>query len=182
MAFSSSAGESGDSLLHTFRIANNLSGKAHNELFITRRDLVSCKLTEKDTVVFLDDFAGTGESICNAWDEHFSELVVGAGSVYLLLLAATKEAKNRISNDTDLVVVPVKTLTEKDNIFSNSCNKFTAAEKATLLKYNNAIEKKIPKGYGDCGLLTVFHYRCPNNSIPILHKNAASWDALFPRN
>src|SRR5712664_2137099 len=53
--FTASAGESGDTMLHAFRIANGMARREFNELFVYKSDLPAEKLGAKDTVVFVDD-------------------------------------------------------------------------------------------------------------------------------
>lgn len=180
VAMSGSAGESGDSMLYIFRMANGLDKKHYNDLFISRSDLVRQKLGPEDTVVLLDDFSGTGKQVCDAWTESFGELVAGAGQVYLILVAATKDACDKIANDTDLSILPAHKLSARDNFFSNDCSYFSKSEKETILTYNKKADGKKPKGFGDCGLLVVFHHKCPNNSLPILHRENRKWSGLFP--
>lgn len=179
-----SAGESGDTMLHQFRIANGLATRQHDELFIFPTELVRKKLTNEDTVVLVDDFSGSGTQVCKLWndkDTSFSELTAGAGRVFLILLAATSSARNRIKNETAILLNAAHTFNEKDNLFSDSCAHFSATEKSRILAYNRTADNQNPKGFADCGLLVVFYHRCPNNSIPVLHMFHNRWDGLFPR-
>jgi hypothetical protein len=183
-AMSGSAGESGDGMLYHFRVANNLDGKKFNDLFIARRDLVSQKLGNNDTVVLLDDFSGTGQQICDAWNNPetaFGELLAGVGRIYLVLVAVTSHAWKKIRSETPLSVLPSHELTDGDNIFSMDCKHFTTLERARLLHYCTRASKKAPQGFGNCGLVLVFQHRTPNNTIPILHADNANWSGLFPR-
>jgi hypothetical protein len=183
-AMSGSAGESGDGMLYQFRIANNLDGAKFRELFIGRRDIVGQKLGGEDTVVLLDDFSGTGKQVCEAWSDPevaLGELLAGVGKVYLILVAATKQAIKRISDETRLSVVPAHDLDERDDIFSAHCSHFSAEERERLLRYCKRASRETPRGYGDCGLVVVFQHRTPNNTIPILHTEHEHWSALFPR-
>ncbi len=63
VAFSRAAGESGNQMLHRWRSATNLSASRYDELFIEKRDLLREGLGTEDTVVFVDDFAGTGQQV-----------------------------------------------------------------------------------------------------------------------
>lgn len=184
VAMSSSAGESGDGMIYQFRLANNLDTKAYNEMFIYPRELVSKKLTHDDTVVLLDDFTGTGQQVCEAWNNpelSYSELVAGAGRVYLMVIAATKRARDRIREETAISLSSAHYLGEQDNVFSEKCKHFSKAEKGRLLMYNQRADYSNPKGRGDSGLLVVFCHRCPNNTIPIMHMQNDRWVGLFPR-
>jgi hypothetical protein len=192
-AMSGSAGESGDAMLYQFRVANGLDARTFNELFVSRSDLFRepllpdddpQKLGKDGVVVLLDDFSGTGTQVCAAWNDpatSFGALLAGVGKVYLVLVAASRVARLRISTETGITPVPAHELNESDNIFSDRCNHFTAADQATLLRYCEIANRRHPKGFGDCGFVVVFQHRPPNNSIPILYEEHAKWSGLFPR-
>lgn len=181
VAYSSSAGESGDSMLHSFRLANRLDTNVFNNMFIGRSDLVREKLTAEDTVVFIDDFSGTGDTACSAWNEIFRELLATGPATYLILAGASNAALRRIEQETELRPLAGFRLYDGDDIFSDGCKFFTRCEKESLLEYCRIADKRIPRGYGNCGFVVVFVHRCPNNSIPILHSNNARWAGLFQR-
>lgn len=181
VAFSVSAGESGDSMLHHFRIANELADKRYDDLFVHARDLLRENLASGDNVVFVDDFAGTGNQVSEAWVKDIAELLPGGPKMYLMLVAASNMARQVISQATSLAVAPSFELTESDNIFSGQCTHFDVGEKASLLKYCKRADRRLPKGYGECGFVIVFAHRCPNNTIPILHADHNRWMGLFRR-
>lgn len=192
-AMSGSAGESGDAMLYQFRIANRLDARSFNELFVSRSDLFRRpllphddphKLGKHDVVVLVDDFSGTGTQVCDAWNDpatSFGGLLAGVGKVYLILVAASKAAKRRVSEETDICLMPAHELRDGDNVFSDRCKHFTGADRAKLIKYCEIANKKHPKGFGDCGFVVVFQHRTPNNSIPVLHADHSKWVGLFPR-
>lgn len=179
--FSASAGESGDSMLQRFRHANNLAGRNYNELFIHRSDLLREKLGAEDTVVLVDDFIGTGDQACDAWNGQFGELLAGVGQIYLIVVAAHYKGVQRVNDDTRMRVIAHCELGPRDDVFSPECKVFTPMEKKRLLQYCRRASPKHPKGHGDCGLLVVFAHACPNNSIAVLHASSSSWEPLFRR-
>jgi hypothetical protein len=192
-AMSSSAGESGDSMLYEFRLANGLDSKAFHGLFVTRSDLFRQtmlpesdpqRLGPNDVVVLLDDFSGTGTQVCDAWNDpatSFGALLAGVGKVYLIVVAASRAAQGKISAETSLSLVPAHQLTERDNVFSDHCQNFSTGDRAKLLRYGRRANNKEPMGRDDCGFVVVFQHRSPNNSIPILHADHDKWTGLFPR-
>jgi len=180
VAFSGSTGESGDRMIHDFRMANSMTKREFNELFIHRSELLQNKIGPEDTVVLIDDFSGTGTQVSNSWRE-FQELLPGGPRVFLVLVAATTTAIQRIRRETEWEVHCCTRLQSSDNIFATECRHFTNEEKAIVLQYCRNANAAIPRGYGDCGLLLVFTHRCPNNTIPILHANHENWVGLFPR-
>ncbi len=163
-AMSGSAGESGDAMLHQFRIANQLDTKGFNEFFVSRSDLFRQpmlpendpqKLGKDDVVVLLDDFSGTGTQMCEAWNDpatSFGALLTGVGRVYLILVAASKAARRRISAETTISLVPAHELHDSDNVFSDKCRHFTNVRSGKLLHYGKIADKRNPMGFGDCGL------------------------------
>jgi hypothetical protein len=179
--FSGSTGESGDSMLHCFRVANDLDSRMHDNLFIHRSEIVAARLTPADTLVLVDDFSGTGQQACGSW-EMFQELLGGGPRVYLLLVSAAVDALHQIKSRTGLRAVCGHQLTDEDNIFHACCTHFNATEKDALLAYCQRADPSHPRGHGNCGFLVVFAHRCPNNTIPVLNVTSAQWEGLFRRN
>lgn len=179
--YSISAGESGDVMISYLRQALGMRHKSYNELFIQPQNLVKARLTSEDTVVLVDDFAGSGDQACTSWDTFFKELVGAAGTVFLLVVAASKLAQDEIGLRTDLQLMAHYNLVNADNIFAPQCLHFDDSEKGTILSYCQTHFPNKPKGYGDCGLIFVLQHDCPNNTIPILHGQHKKWHPLFPR-
>lgn len=180
-AMSTTAGESGDSMLHQFRAANGMSGSRFARMFIHRSELVTQGLGADDSVVFLDDFVGTGNQVVTAWENDFAELVAGIGNVYLMLVGACRAGFDRVKTETDLKIRAARIFKGRDNFFSADCRHFTPAEKKTFQKYCTRANAQSPAGYGDCGLMVVFSHGCPNNSVAALHAKHRQWRGLFPR-
>jgi len=192
-AMSGSAGESGDAMLHHFRVANRLGAAKYNPLFLTRSELFRRpnlperdrdRLGADDVVVLLDDFSATGKQVCEAWNDpvtSFGALLAGVGTVYLILVAASLKAMKRIKEETSIELVHAHQLNETDNVFAEECAHFTTTDRARLLHYGKIADAKRPKGFGDSGFVVVFQHRAPNNSIPILHADHDEWIGLFPR-
>ncbi len=188
VAFSISAGESGDSMLHRFRTALGLTGRQYDELFIHKADLLREKLGADDSVAFIDDFAGTGQQACRAWRGDPETRITGLAELlpenpkrYLILVAAGKRAIDRIAQETRLKVFTHHVLHLGDDIFSGECWHFTPAEKDALLAYCRKADRRHPRGYGHCGFVVVLAHKTPNNSIAVLHANDDRWRGLFPR-
>jgi hypothetical protein len=185
-AMSGSAGESGDAMLYQFRVANGIDSKRFHELFVGRSDLFrqAMKLGKDDVVVLLDDFSGTGKQVCDAWNDpqtSFGALLAGVGKVYLILVAASKAARRKISTETSITPVPAHELHEADSVFSEKCAHFTKSDREKLLHYGKIADNRHPRGFGECGFVVVFQHRPPNNSLPILHADHPAWTGLFPR-
>ncbi len=181
VAFSTRAGESGDRMLHAFRTATGLGAARFNDLFIHRSDLLREELTADDTVVFVDDFAGTGNQAVSAWNESLGELLPQRPRIFLVLVVATDAAIQQIGGQTGMTVKTFRRFRAHDNVFAGECTHFSGAEKASVLHYCNIADAANPRGYGACGVLLVFAHGCPNNSLPILHSKRPAFRGLFPR-
>jgi len=168
-------------MLHHFRVANGLNGRQYNELFIHKSALLEQRLGPEDTVVFVDDFAGTGRQACETWERSARELVPDNPRTFLVLIAVGLAARKKIEEETGLTVVSQIELNQSDNIFSPRCKHFIPMEKAAVLKYCELANRRYPRGFGDCGFVIVFSHTCPNDSIPILHAHHAKWQGLFRR-
>lgn len=181
VAFSRRSGESGDRMLHTFRRAAGLASDRFNELFIHRSDLLRENLSANDTVIFVDDFSGTGTQAVTAWNESLSELLPGRPRTFLVLVVAIHDAVTYITSNTPIQVRAFRRLRAHDNFFATQCTRFNGTEKAGTLEYCTIADAANPRGFGACGVLLVLAHRCPNNSLPILHSNNAAFRGLFPR-
>ncbi len=181
VAFSTSAGESGDAMIHRFRRANNMSHPNFDQLFIHPSSLAQARLSTADTVVFIDDFTGSGDQAIGKWQNVFAEILADVPTVYLAVVAASMQVARRIREETAIQVMSDINLGQDDNIFNAACARFSAAEKTVIHAYCVRVDSVQPGGYGDCGFLVIFAHDCPNNSIPILHKVTSVWRGLFPR-
>lgn len=181
VAFSRTAGESGDTMLHQFRLANGLSSAQFDELFIGRSDLLRSGLGIDDTVVFLDDFVGSGKQAVDAYQGMFQELTAGIGNVYLFTVAAYEKGVERIRSLTSIELFAHRHLGYRDSLLHQECVHFSAGEKNRILHYCKSASPIRPLGFGDCGLVIVLSHQCPNNSLAILHATSQIWEPLFPR-
>ncbi len=179
--FSGSVGESGDSMVHAFRMATGMTQRKFNHLFVHRSELVSKRPGPDDTVVLIDDFSGTGTQATRAWREVFAEILAEQPEIILLLVAATRDALTAINNNTEMQLTCGTLLENHHNLFHATCTHFSQQEKQVVEDYCRRADQRNPHGSGNSGLLIVFAHRCPNNSLPILHADHARWSALFPR-
>ncbi|MGX1586483.1 phosphoribosyltransferase-like protein [Brevundimonas diminuta] len=174
------AGESGQAMLRLFREANGLAADRWQSLCVMPRELPGLALKAVDSVVFVDDFAGSGQQMVNYWP-IIEELVASEARCYLALSATTSRAELEIRAKTEFDVRAPVILQEKDNLFSEACATFTDEEKLVLEEYGKRASRSQPRGFGDCGLAIVLSHKTPNNSVPILHANHANWISPFPR-
>jgi hypothetical protein len=128
---------------------------------------------------FLEDYVGTGESTLEMW-KKIKDFVPNTDKLYLIVFIAHDEAIQKIENATPLKIITIRTLTERDKIFSSNNTYFTPDEKETLLRYCET-KTPYPLGFGDCQSNVVFYYRAPDNTISILRANISDWKGLFLR-
>lgn len=174
------AGESGQAMLRLFREANGLTADRWQSLCVMPRELPGLALKAVDSVVFVDDFAGSGQQMVNYWP-LIEELVASEARCYLALSATTSRAEAEIRSKTEFVLRAPLVLQEEHDLFSPACPTFTDEEKEVLERYGKRASKSQPRGFGECGLAIVLSHKTPNNSIPILHANHGNWISPFPR-
>lgn len=193
-------GRSGGRILHDYRIANSLA----TYLVGSMEDAAKFVMEQgkKDRicgVVFVDDFIGTGGSCAEGlvrFEERLeriqgemrSKLVVGVAAIVGFKSGVeTVRANGRI----DCHVVTTRELGAEDRAFAPEANIFDsdddriAAEKLCR-DIGDVLEPKQPLGFGDSQALICFHYRCPNNTLPVFYKDGVTyhgqkWIPLFPR-
>lgn len=181
VAFSKTAGESGDAMLHRFRLANGLNTRFYDSLFIGRSEILSARLGPDDTIVFLDDFVGSGTQAVDAWRQIFDELTAGIGNVFLVTVAAFAKGAERIKDETRIELITHRHLTNSDSLHLGECTHFSSYEKRRIKHYCNIASPEKPWGFSECGLLIVLSHQCPNNSVAVLHASSTEWEPLFPR-
>lgn len=174
------AGESGPAMLGKFREANRLASRQFDHLFAEPSELPGRRLTAKDTVVFVDDIAGSGQQAIQFWPTT-KELIASQARCFLLLVAATDGAIDKIGSLEDLVLIADRSLGNAANIFHAENSILDEAEKRVLLRYCRKLDPKNPKGFGGCGLTLVLQHKTPNNTIPVLHRSTNDWRPIFPR-
>ena len=135
-------------MLHQFRLANKLNHREFDSLFIGRSDLLRSELGRDDTVVFLDDFVGTGNQAVIAWQNMFQELTAPIGTVYLITVGAFQIGSERIRAETRMQLLAHRSLGYRDNLFHADCNHFTAHEKNRILHYCKLASRDHPCGFG----------------------------------
>jgi len=136
-----------------------------------------------NVIVLFDDFSGTGETIQKHWEEIIEQLILPFESEIMLgLLILNYKARKKIESSFPSVL-SVKYLERQDNVFHSNCTIFSEEEKTELIRLcrTTGCGNKFNKGYGNCGLLVVFMYGCPNNSLPILWHQSTQWERLFYR-
>ena len=167
-------------MLRLFREANGLTAHRWNNFFVSQVELPRLRLSARDNVAFVDDFAGTGCQMVGYWP-ILEELIAAEAKCYLLLTALTTRAAESIGNETELIVRADRTLGLEANVYSAESGIFNPEEMRILDSYGRAAWQQHPRGFGACGLCFVLSHKTPNNTIPVLHANHDDWKGLFPR-
>lgn len=167
-------------MLTVFRQANRLIAPLYQPMFVSAADIPLLELKAEDTLVFVDDFSGTGDQVLAYWPQT-QELIGAEPRTFLILAAATTRAVERIQAQTPLVVLTGKVLGDDSNVFSAASATFRQADRTRLLAHCTLADRRAPRGYGDCGLLFAFGHTTPSNSLPILHASKRAWRGLLPR-
>ena len=180
--FSGTAGKSGDLMISQFRRANNLAGRKFDQVFVHPSELVRRTPGPEDTVVFVDDFSGTGDQAIGWWEHPFKELLPLHPRVILILVAASEHALTRIEEETRMSPKSNILLTDRDRICSGDCIYFDDDDVEVIKRYGIRADPKDPLGRGDGCYVVVFGHTCPNNSVSVLHsRRRGQWEGLFRR-
>lgn len=134
-----------------------------------------------ETVVFVDDFSGTGDTLVEWWQTVEPIVRPLGAAVVFSALVMTSDAADR-ANDLGTAIA-VDEVAVEANVFHDDNPQFDAAEKATILSYckKTGCSNDFLRGYKKSGLILSFKHGCPNNSIPILWYSRKDWYELFQR-
>lgn len=183
------------------------SGIGYARRFTEKNNILAARAVERLKVInsleqneqikvllFVDDFIGTGQSICDNLEEFvsdFPEIKEIEVKIYIGIITGFIDGKDKVIEkaqelglNLDVIICdPLgeenKCFSEKSNIFL-SCNERKNA-KDICYEYGVRLENKAPYGYGDLGAHVVFPTTCPNDCLPIMWKSDNKFKALFPR-
>jgi hypothetical protein len=155
---------------------------------------------EADPLLLLvDDFSGTGSSICNGfrkWKSDLKDLALvetylNQGRVMFGLLYSFGEALDALRKlEPRIRYFSAQAFGPEVRAFDPEAGIFESAEeidfaREVMLQVGRELTPQSPLGYGDQGALVVFHNTVPNNTLPIFWSNGRvnerSWAPLFSR-
>ena len=174
-------GESGPDIARRFRNANNLSSRQSQFVELPRLSEAVFKANQP-TVVFLDDFVGTGKQVSDAWRDVLSSIVPEFVPMYLLVVAAYSDGIRRVERKTPIKVLHVHLLGGRDQLLSSANQSLSNSEKNAIRNYCEKAGNQ-PLGFGDLGALVSFAYGTPNNTISVIRgsEKQRPWKGLLPR-
>jgi energy-coupling factor transporter ATP-binding protein EcfA2 len=156
-------------------------------------------LDQEAILVFVDDFAGSGETMVKGLTRFTQHKAGGAafrkfcqaGQVHVVLLFAFPEAVRAIRDQfPEINVTPirvfgddVRALEPEAGIFSNEGERRFAQD--ILRQIGQQLSRQYPLGHAHLGALVLFHNTVPNNTLPVFWSsgvvNERPWQPLFPR-
>ena len=176
------AGKSGDMMLHRFRHANGMHTDKFKHMFKHTTEITSIDSAFNGSLVFLDDFIGSGsQAMASLFD--IASIAPPGVRLFLLVVAGYASAIEELGSEKefDCNVLAVDVLDESEKLFSDANDKFTEDEKAILRSYCENTGSRYPYGYRDVGSLVIFCDSVPNNTPSILIHESDNWRPLFPR-
>lgn len=156
----------------------------------------NCSTVLDDSVVVLvDDFSGSGGTICDFYDEMRSLLPTNHKAV-AIVVAYLMKAKIKLNNSGIELIgnARLPAFTDRGSVFGyyprmKSIREFCFKYGKKLYKlkdYKKGRSKMHPLGFENSQALIGFEHSIPNNTIPILwsdkkRKKGQPWTPLFPR-
>lgn len=149
------------------------------------------------TIIFVDDFVGTGEQFLKFCSHHIDKAVFDKeiNFLYAPITANQDGLDNIVSSRSDIRVCPIEIVTAEDNFFQSTKEEFKLSDgevielegfylnfmtKIGLNKIGNN-KGKMLKGYGGLALTYAYEHGTPNGSLPLLWANSDNYTSLFSR-
>jgi hypothetical protein len=150
-------------------------------------------------LIIVDDFSGTGSTICNGlkkWksdlkDPALLETYLDQGRVMFGLLYSFGEALDVLRNlEPRIRYFSANTFGPEVKAFDQEAGIFESAEeidfaREIMLQIGRELTPQSPLGFGDQAALITFHNTIPNNTLPIFWSNGRvnerNWAPLFSR-
>jgi hypothetical protein len=155
-------------------------GRLQSEIEKLRADP---ELNEKRTIIFVDDFIGSGTS--------FTTFLGGLTSwynpsykYYYAVLVAHQQGISKITELPIEVISATEPMPESKKIFSDANTFFTPEQKTILKKYCErlGLSKLFKYGFDNTQSNVIFYEKSSNNILPILNVKTKNWrHPLFPR-
>jgi hypothetical protein len=147
------------------------------------------------TLVFIDDFIGTGESACKCFKQINAQcgdlLRASQLRIFFITLSGFEQGKQKIEEvlreiNLNVRVRVCELLGEENKCFSESSSLFSEIlererAKTIAYRYGVTLVPDHPLGYGECQAAIAFEDSCPNNTLPIFWSDAHGWIPLFKR-
>jgi len=180
----SSSGSSTDMIIRKLRNELRLDAGIHNDKFIRPSELGDFALDdEPKTIVFVDDFIGSGRSFLGFW----GRISAGYNDIHNYFLATVVAHQQGIKlirkNSPIKIITSMEPIPNSEKIFSIANKEFSKDEKEILKKYCEFVETRdhFKYGFDNTQSSVIFYERSSNNILPILYSRKNGWFPLFPR-
>lgn len=145
---------------------------------------------EYERLVLLEDFVGTGRQMRTA--AEFAANLPSAPAVLLVPLLSLGDA----AAVGEALALAFPRLSYAPVVVLDSTSQIRPTAAASDLPWQVSARELVeelhprvkgervslmPFGYGDCGALASMYSNTPNNSLPLLHHDSLTWNALLPR-
>lgn len=163
------------------------------EDFISYRNSQEWK-TQKDIVVYVDDFIGRGGSVVTALS--LEEKIVrpevlsdaSSGRLYVIAAIVMDNGYSKITHDISGAIIlgdlHCKGFDPHKKVFGSYFK--TKAVREMCYKYGKQLYKDWPLGFENTQSLVLMQHSSPNNTIPVLWSDnqyqGRNWNPLVPRN
>lgn len=179
-----SAGKSGSMMLTQFRRSNGMHTSRYENMFKYATEVTALPSSFNGTLVFIDDFIGSGTQAKNSILDIVS-IVPPASKILLCVIAGYESAIDyvckEVEKEIDFNIFPADLLQENEKLFSEENTNFNRAEQEILKTYCLRTGSSYPFGWHDVGSLVIFCDSVPNNTPSILIHEGDAWKPLFQR-
>ena len=188
----SSAAKAGMTYCRLFVSENQISSESVNPIRLLERRIN--EQSERQRLVIIDDFAGTGRTLVEGLKEHMDILKMANAKgirVVIIVVVGFGPAKDRVNrfirdNGLEADVYFCDELGDEDKVFSDMSTIYGGSQERDSARQiaeskGVALERRHPLGFGDTQSAVVFYQSCPNNTLPILWSAKGDWKPLFPR-
>jgi hypothetical protein len=147
------------------------------------------------TVVFLDDFIGSGQSLQKQLkmlaSNHGHTLRNQNLNFFYIAVAGFQHGQKAVEEVISDLHLPLKlhvcdSLDESDRCFNKSSRYFPDEHERIQARqiahdFGFQLVRENSLGWGNCQSAVIFPDNCPNNNLPILWAEVNSWQPLFRR-
>jgi phosphohistidine swiveling domain-containing protein len=135
--------------------------------------------------VVLNDTQGSGNQFLDQIWPHVKSRVEQGARIYIACLELSDKAASVLAQLSPNVVL-IPSFPSQHSLSHLVTNDYLSHEDARRVReLGERADAAMPLGYGDCGLLSAYHYQCPNNTLPIFWGNGKGsqgrrrWNSLF---
>lgn len=178
--------ESGSLVSYYYRTINSLAPEVFLD-FNEAADATLLNLRSARTLIFLDDFIGSGNQAIEFWQSLSSHLGrdIDKLNFYYLAFFSRRGGNENVEKQTRFKVHVVRQLDESAEafgpgsmVFEEGCREIA---KEIFQEYGLRLFPKHPLGFRDGQMLIVLDHNTPNNTLPVLWSSEDNWFPLFKR-